>query len=164
MFLYHIQINCIRIRIQKKLVGDEPTNLRNMLLLVCNLNCGHYSMLHVFCHVLMYLKVLKKLHRSPIGLWEGMFQGSLRSSATLLQAANGGCDATGRKTWSRCFLSYSTCCWFITGTYRNYFSKKCLHQSVSGCSRGLNCIFCSISVSRYVSSCCQHSSLYTRTS
>ena len=48
MFLYHIQINCIRFRIQKKLVGDEPTNLRNMLLLVCNLNCGHYSMLHVF--------------------------------------------------------------------------------------------------------------------
>ena len=31
-------------------IGDEPTNLRNMLLLVCNLNCGHYSMLHVFCH------------------------------------------------------------------------------------------------------------------
>ena len=110
----------------------------------------------------MYLKVLKNF--TDLGLWEGMFQGSLRSSATLLQAANGGCDATGRKTWSRCFLSYSTCCWFITGTYRNYFSKKCLHQSVSGCSRGLNCIFCSISVSRYVSSCCQHSSLYTRTS
>lgn len=69
MFLYHIQINCIRFFIQKELVGDEPTNLRNMLLLVCNLNCGHYSILHVFCHVLHDVpKSPKKLHRSPIGL------------------------------------------------------------------------------------------------
>ena len=46
-------------------IGDEPTNLRNMLLLVCNLNCGHYSMLHVFCHVLHDVpKSPKKLHRS----------------------------------------------------------------------------------------------------
>jgi hypothetical protein len=74
MFLYHIQINCIRFRIQKKLVGDEPTNLRNMLLLVCNLNCGHYSMLHVFCHVLMYLKVLKNFTDPPSACEKGCFR------------------------------------------------------------------------------------------
>lgn len=113
---------------------------------------------------MMYLKVLKNFTDPPSACEKGCFRAVCAIQRPCCRQLMVVVTQQAEKHEVVVFLSYSTCCWFITGTYRNYFSKKCLRQSVSGCSRGLNCIFCSISVSRNVSSCCQHieCSLYTR--